>query len=46
MDHIIEHRRPDIIIVDKTNKKAQTVDFAVPTDRRIEISQHVKIENY
>ena len=45
-DHIIEHRRPDIIIVDKTNKKAQTVDFAVPADRRIEISQHVKIENY
>ena len=38
-DNIIEHRRPDMIIIDKTKKKAQVVDFAVPADHRIEISQ-------
>ena len=28
VDHIIEHRRPDMVIVGKTKKKAQIVDFA------------------
>lgn len=46
MDEIIEHRRPDMIIIDKTSKKSQIVDFTVPTDRRIEFSQQKKIENY
>ena len=45
-DNIIEHTRPDIIIIDKTSKKAKIVDFAVPAEHRIEISQHRKIENY
>ena len=45
-DNIIEHRRPDMIIINKTSKKAQSVDFAVPTDHRIEIFQQRKIENY
>ena len=44
-DNIIEHRRPDIIDIDKTIKKAQNVEFAVPTDHLIEISQQRKIEN-
>ena len=35
-----------MIIVEKANKKARTVDFAVPADHRIEISQERKIENY
>ena len=35
-----------MIIIDKTNKKAQIVDFAVSADRWIEISQQRKIENY
>ena len=45
-DHTIEHRGPDIIIIDKTNKKAQIVDFAVLADNLMEISQQRKIENY
>ena len=45
-DNIIEHRRPDMIIIDKTSKKAQIADFAVPADLRIEISQQRKIEHY
>ena len=45
-DNIIQHRRPDMIIIDKTSKKAQIADFAVPADLRIEISQQRKIEHY
>ena len=44
--NIIEHRRPDMIIIDKTSKKPQIVDFAVLADHRIEISQQRKIESY
>ena len=44
-NNIIEHRRLEMIIIDKTNKKAQIVDFAVPTGHRIEISQQRKIKN-
>ena len=43
MDHIIEHRRLDIIVVEKTKKKAQIVDFAVPAVHRIEIPQNWKL---
>ena len=46
MGNIIEHRKPDMIIIDKASKKAQTVDFTVPADSRIEITQKRKIENY
>ena len=37
-DNIIEHRRPDMIFIDKISKKAQIVEFTVPADYRIEIS--------
>ena len=45
-DNIIEYRRPDKIIIDKTNKKAQIVDSAVLTDHRIEISEQRKTKTY
>ena len=35
-----------MIIIDKTSKKAQIVDFAVLEDHQIEISQQMKIEYY
>ena len=35
-----------MIIIDKTNKKTQIVDFAVPADHRIEVSSQRKIESY
>ena len=35
-----------MIIIDKTSKKAQIVDFAVPANHRIEISQQKEIEHY
>ena len=42
-DNIIEHARPDMIIVDKINR---IVEFTVPADHHIEISQQRKIKNY
>ena len=33
-----------MIIVGKTNKKAQIVDFAVPEDHRIKIPNRVKLK--
>ena len=45
-DHIIEHRGPDVIIVDKTNRKVQILDLAVCADHRFEISQQTKTEKY
>ena len=41
-DNIIEHRRPDIIDIDKTIKKAQNVEFAVPTDHLIPNREKLK----
>ena len=48
MGNLIERRRPDMIIIDKIRKRktAQTVDFTVPADPDIEITQKRKIENY
>ena len=37
-DNIVQHRRPDMIIIDKTSKKDQIIYFDVPADHRIEIS--------
>ena len=45
-DHIIEHRGPDVIIVDKTNRKVQILDLTVCADHRFEISQQTKTEKY
>jgi len=33
---VTEHRRPDIVVVEKDNKAALLVDTAVPGDTRIE----------
>ena len=45
-DNTTEHRRPDMIIINKTSKKAHIVGFTVPADHRIQISRQRKIENY
>jgi len=33
-DHVIEHRRPDIVVLEKDNKTALLIDIAVPGDTR------------
>ena len=34
-DHIIEARRPDIVIVDKEKKVCKIIDIAIPGDSRV-----------
>ena len=35
-DHVIEARRPDLVVVDKKERSCEIIDFAVPGDGRIE----------
>ena len=35
-DHVIEARRPDLVVVDKKDRSCKIIDFAVPGDSRIE----------
>ena len=45
-DHVIESRRPDLIVVDKKERSFKIIDFAVPGDSRIEEKEKDKIEKY
>ena len=45
-DHVIEDRRPDLIVVDKKERSCKIIDFAVPGDSRIEEKEKDKIEMY
>ena len=45
-DNIIEARRPDIVVIDKSEKTCIIIDIAVPGDKRIEEKEREKIEKY
>jgi len=42
-NHVIEHRRPDIVVIDKDNKRALLIDIAVPPDARVEEKEQEKM---
>ena len=44
-DHVIEARRPDLVVVDKEGSR-KIIDFAVPRGSRIEEKEKDKIEKY
>ena len=44
-DHVIEAQRPDLVVVDKTERSCKITDFAVPGESRIE-EEKDKIEKY
>ena len=44
-DHVIEARRPDLVVVDKKESSFKIIDFAVPGDR-IEEKEKYEIEKY
>jgi len=46
MDHVIEHRRPNIVVIDKDNKRALLIDITVPGDARVEQKEHEKMDRY
>jgi len=45
-DYLIEHRRPDIIVVHKDNKRALLIDIVVPADARVEEKEQEKMDRY
>ena len=45
-DHVIEARRPDLVVVDKKERSCKIIDFAVPGDSRIGEKEKDKIEKY
>ena len=45
-DHVIQPQRPDLVAVDKKERSCKIIDFAVPTESRIEEKEKDKIEKY
>ena len=45
-DHVIQHRRPDIVVLYKTERKCHLIDIAVSGDKRIKLKEQEKIDNY
>ena len=45
-DHLIEARRPDLVVVDKEERSRKIIDFAVPRDSWIKEKEKDKIEKY
>ena len=45
-DHVMEARRPDLVVADKKERSCEIFDFAVPGDSRIEEKEKDKIEKY
>ena len=43
-DHVIEARRPHLVVVDKKERSCKTIDSAVPGDSRTEEKDKDKIE--
>ena len=45
-NHVVETRRPDLIVVDEKKRSCKIIDFAVPGNSTIEEKEKDKIENY
>ena len=45
-NHVIEPRRPDLVVVDKTERSCKIIGFAFPGDSRIEEKEKDKIRSY
>ena len=45
-DHVIEVWRPDLVVIDKTERSCKIIDFAVPRDSRIQEKDKDKTEKY
>ena len=44
--HVIEARRPDLVLVDKKRGTCKIIDFAIPGGSRIEEKEKEKVEKY
>ena len=44
--HLIEARRPDLIVIGKKEQKGITIDISVPADVRVEKKEKEEVEKY
>ena len=45
-DKEIEHRRPDILVIDKEQRECKIIDIAVPRDQNVKVKKLEKITKY
>ena len=45
-DHEIEAGRPDLLIIDKSEKNCHIIDVAIPEDGRVRAKEGEKVEKY
>ena len=45
-DHVIEARRPHLVVVDMKERSCKIIHFAIPGDSRIEEKEKDKTEKY
>ena len=45
-DHMIEHRKPDIVVVNKEDKSCMVIDIACPGDIRVAEKENEKVQRY
>ena len=45
-DHVIEHRRPDVVVLDKHEKMCHLIDIAVPGDSTVASKENEKVQKY
>ena len=45
-DHVIEHRRLDVVVLDKHEKMCHLIDIAVPGDSRVASKENEKVQKY
>ena len=45
-DNKVEHNKPDIVVLDKTERKCMIIDVTCPFDIRVKDKEKEKIENY
>uniref|UniRef100_H3APZ7 Reverse transcriptase zinc-binding domain-containing protein n=1 Tax=Latimeria chalumnae TaxID=7897 RepID=H3APZ7_LATCH len=45
-DHTVAHNRPDILVLDRKNKRADIIDTAIPNDENISKTWAEKIRKY
>ena len=45
-DKKIEHRRPDIVVIDKEKRECKIIDIAVPGDQNIKVKELEKFTKY
>ena len=45
-DHQISARGPDLVIINKRKRTCRIVDFTVPADHRVKLTENEKVDKY